>query len=115
MPIRPENKHRYPADWPEISQRIRFERAAGRCECVGQCRREHGGRCGAEHDKPHPVTGKRVILTTAHLNHTPEDCREENLLAACQPCHLAYDAAHHAATAARTREVRRTAGMTPLF
>lgn len=27
MPIRPENRDRYPKDWPEISRRIRFERA----------------------------------------------------------------------------------------
>lgn len=31
MPIRPENKARYPKDWPAISKRIR-ERSGGRCE-----------------------------------------------------------------------------------
>lgn len=30
MPIRAENKIRYPVDWPEISARIRFVRAATR-------------------------------------------------------------------------------------
>ena len=32
MPIKPENKGRYPKDWKAISTAIR-ERAAGRCEC----------------------------------------------------------------------------------
>jgi hypothetical protein len=37
-----------------------------------------------------------VVLTTMHLNHTPEDCGDANLLAGCQACHLRYDRAHHA-------------------
>lgn len=103
MPIRPENRARYPKDWPQISRRIRFERAAGRCECTGQCGSPHRGRCPAVHGKPNPVTGSKVILTVAHLDHTPENCQETNLLAACQLCHLRYDAEHHRQTAAATR------------
>ncbi len=34
MPIRPENKERYPANWPEISKAIR-ERAGDKCEQCG--------------------------------------------------------------------------------
>lgn len=83
MTIRPEERSRYPKDWPEISRRIRFERAQGRCEF-----------CGAEHGKPHPVTGSIVVLTVAHLNHHPEDCRDDNLKALCQRCHNAYDRAN---------------------
>ena len=33
MPIKKENKNKYPKNWKEISNRIRFERAEGRCEC----------------------------------------------------------------------------------
>lgn len=127
-PIRPENLERYPEDWPEISHRIRFVRAGGRCECVGQCGTDHEEelsfnaavdllfgdeelakvfgdlrRCMAEHGRPHPVTDSKVVLTTAHLNHVPEDCSEGNLMAACQRCHLRYDREHHAATRAETR------------
>lgn len=40
----------------------------------------------------HPATGAVVVLTVAHLNHTPEDCRDENLAALCQKCHNSYDA-----------------------
>ncbi|GGV89992.1 hypothetical protein [Streptomyces massasporeus] len=89
MPIRLENLHRYPRDWNEISARIRLQRAGGRCECTGHCGLTHpGGRCPAVHEQIHPDTGSVVGLTTAHLNHTPEDVRDENLLAACQLCHL---------------------------
>jgi hypothetical protein len=33
----------------------------------------------------------RFILTVAHLNHIPNDCRRENLKALCAPCHCRYD------------------------
>ena len=103
-PIRPENRDRYPADWPELSRRIRFERAAGRCECLGECGRgTHDGRCPNRHGEPAYGTGSKVVLTTAHRNHQPEDCRPENLAAMCNGCHLHYDRDHHAATRAATR------------
>jgi hypothetical protein len=103
MPIRPENRARYPKNWPAISRRVRFERAAGRCECTGQCGTDHAGRCLAVHGQQNPDTGSHVILTVAHLDHTPENCDDANLLAACQRCHLRYDRDHHHATAAATR------------
>jgi hypothetical protein len=40
----------------------------------------------------------KIVLTTAHLNHDPEDNRDENLKALCQWCHLHYDAPHHKQT-----------------
>jgi len=86
MPIRPENRARYPRDWKAISLRIRA-RAEGRCEgspAFPDCRAENG--------KAHPVTGSIVVLTVAHLNHQPEDCDDENLRAWCQRCHNTYDA-----------------------
>jgi hypothetical protein len=104
VPIRPENRDRYPANWPAISHHTRFVRAAGRCECEGECGRgTHDGRCPNLHDAPAYGTGSKVVLTTAHLNHQPEDCRPENLRAMCQGCHLHYDREHHALTAAATR------------
>ena len=53
---------------------------------------------------PHPVTGSRVVLTVAHLDHVPENCAPENLKAMCQRCHLTYDAEHHKRTAYATRK-----------
>lgn len=88
MPI---DYRKYPPDWHALSRHLRFGRAAGRCEW-----------CGAEHGKPHPVTGRRVILTCAHLgipkpDGTPGDktdlydVRPENIAVLCQRCHLNFD------------------------
>lgn len=57
MPIRPENRARYPKDWKLRSYFVRFVRAGGRCEW-----------CGAAHGEQHPVTGSKVVLTTAHVH-----------------------------------------------
>ena len=96
MPISKENQKRYPKYWKALSFMLRNVRACNRCECNGQCGINHNGRCLAVNYKSHPRTGSKVILTTAHLNHTPEDCREENLLVMCQDCHLRYDKYIHA-------------------
>lgn len=92
MPIRPENRARYPKDWKAISARIRFDRAESRCECTGHCGQDHGERCDAIHGEPHPETGSVVVLTVMHLDHQPENNEESNLLAGCQRCHNRYDA-----------------------
>lgn len=109
MPIRPENRGRYPSDWAEISTGIK-DRAGWRCECRGECGRgSHLGRCPNRHGMPAYGTGANVVLTTAHLDHTPENCDPDNLRAMCQGCHLHYDRDHHAATARATREAARAA------
>ncbi|WP_267382193.1 MULTISPECIES: MT-A70 family methyltransferase [unclassified Sphingomonas] len=110
MPISPANAARYPADWPEISRRIRFERAGGRCECQGECGYDHLGRCSAMHGQPHPFTGSHVVLTVGHLTHEPERSADHELRAWCQRCHLAYDRDHHLANVRRTSSLRRIAG-----
>lgn len=102
MPIRPENRSRYPKDWRAISQRIRFVRAAGKCEW-----------CGAKHGQPYPDTGSIVVLTVAHLDHQPENCDDSNLAALCQRCHLHYDRAHHALERRKNKE--RKSGQASLF
>lgn len=71
--------------------RIR-ERAGWQCEHV-----VNGERCTAKQDEPHPITGSIVVLTVAHLDHTPENCADDNLEAMCQRCHLRYDRHHHQA------------------
>lgn len=95
MPIRAENRTRYPKDWPEISRRIR-EQAGNRCEgspAFPDCRAVNG--------KPHPATGSRVVLTVGHLDHQPENVSDENLRAWCQRCHNTYDAPMRRAGIAR--------------
>ena len=103
-PIRPENKARYPADWKAITAKIR-ERSGGQCECTGECGRAHVSRCPMRAGDKGP-SGWPIILTTAHLDHIPEHCADENLRAMCQGCHLHYDRPHHAETARTTRDAR---------
>lgn len=82
MPIRPENRSRYPADWALRSRFVRHYRARNRCEW-----------CGAENGRPHPVTGSTVVLTAAHVfDDRPEACSLLNLAALCQRCHNGHDA-----------------------
>ena len=85
MPIKPENKKRYPANWKQIRADI-LERAGNCCEFCGipnYTIRENGSK---------------VVLTIAHLDHTPEHCEYSNLRALCQKCHNSYDAPHRAET-----------------
>lgn len=57
-----------------------------------------------------------MVLTVAHLNHDPADCRNANLKAPCQRCHLPYDRELHAVNAAATRCRKcEEAGSQPLF
>lgn len=162
MPIKPENRARYPKDWKTLADSIR-ERAGHRCEwrengkrctcmqyavgkwtCVDGLFRwvpEHGnGPCDAAgqglhwpsldrwtyrdarqfagdldwdeicSDAPKPIV---IVLTVAHLNHQPEDCRPENLAAMCQRHHLAYDHVHHQTNAQATRRAK--VGQAELF
>lgn len=103
MPIRPENKHRYPANWSsEIRPRI-LARAAAKnpygtgipvCEECGVVNyawieRKPDGSWTASFEGADDAV--KVVLTIAHLNHQPEDCGDENLRAWCQKCHNAYD------------------------
>lgn len=112
MPIRPENKARYPKGWPEISRRKR-EEAGNKCEwCKAPNRTlvyrfdtgEYMLMDGAVHD---PNNGDllgyckgseapkgrfiEIVLTVAHLDHTPENIDDDNLAALCQRCHNRYD------------------------
>lgn len=83
MPLSSERRKEYGPGWTKLSKRIRFVRAGNKCEF-----------CGAENYKPHPITGSRVVLTVAHLDHDHRNHAEENLKALCQRCHNRYDAAH---------------------
>lgn len=91
MPIRAENRDRYPPEWPLISLWVRVC-AGWRCEW-----------CNAEHGEPHPITGSKVVLTVAHLDHQPENCAPTNLVGLCQRCHNGHDAKARRA-GIRTRE-----------
>lgn len=83
----PMQRDLYPPDWEEIARAVK-NRSNWTCQTCGkQCRRPG-----------EPFDTHRRTLTVAHLNHNPADVREENLKAMCAPCHLRYDAKHHAET-----------------
>ena len=76
----PVDWSKYPADWHETANRIKAD-AGWKCQICGkQCRRPD-----------EPFDTHRRTLTVAHINHVELDCRDENLVAACPKCHLAYD------------------------
>ncbi len=119
-PIRASERGRYPANWGKVSLSIRRDRANWYCECQGQCGVAHHsflhGRCGQRQGWLTERGTAAVVLTVAHLDHTPENCDPSNLLAMCQACHLRYDAEHHATTARETRRQRlRDAGQADLW
>lgn len=120
MPIRPENRARYPKDWKLRSFFVRFIRAKGRCEWCGVAQYsiiERGGgrvvdsgpfaifgdaqqaladryasKFGIESDEPCPWS--IVVLTTAHVfDDRPEAASLLNLAALCQRCHNRHDMA----------------------
>lgn len=55
----------------------------------------------------------KIVLTIAHMDHTPENCADENLRAWCQRHHLRYDIEHHVQSAYMSR--KRRAGTLEMF
>jgi len=125
MPIKPENVARYPKDWKQIRARI-LERAGNRCEgspAFPDCRIQNGwyrnkttGEVTCEAWETESWTAcdgdsvTRIVLTIGHLDHTPENCTDDNLRAWCQRCHLTYDAKHHAQSSYVTRRKNKAIG-----
>ncbi|MHC5939275.1 HNH endonuclease [Nostoc sp.] len=98
-------RSRYPAQWNEIALQIKTE-ANWKCEqCGRECRRVGESlsefidrivpkvHCTYSSDLLHEICTKptRFVLTTAHLNHIPEDVTPSNLKALCSVCHCRYD------------------------
>jgi hypothetical protein len=137
MPIKQENKARYPLDWPAVRAGI-LKRAGYRCEHPGCLARQYSVGWWAlsvkgwvwcahwgDNDNPRTYQDARavaaelyfsrgeeigdkptvIVLTIAHLDHQPENSDPQNLRAMCQRHHLAYDQAHHLASAAATRRM----------
>lgn len=122
MPIKKENKDRYPENWKEIRQKI-LERADNKCEFCGienksilrykdnkldsVCRPSDFEyqmlasvrgpyRAADSNGKFHNYKNSLVVLTIAHLDQTPEHCEYDNLKALCQHCHNKLDAPYRA-------------------
>ena len=130
----PMDKSRYPPDWKQISLRIR-ERDGWHCKWCGVKNGAIGARdkYGAWHDEDaiwslnstdgYDLFGEypkiiRIVLTVAHLGvaypdgrdgnkHDKRDCRDENLAALCQRCHLNYDRDEHIENRRKTHARKR--------
>lgn len=104
MPIRPSERAKYPKNWKAISDAVKTEQG---WQCVGS---DAYPDCRARHGHPHPETGSKVVLTTAHRDHDVLNMSRSNLVAWCQRCHLTHDAKHHAKNAAMTRKAKKGNG-----
>ena len=107
VPIRPEMRSRYPADWKLRSRFVREVRAKNRCEGCGvpngAFRNNRTGEvclnvlqaeawAGLDGD---PVA--KIVLTCAHVHdHRPEAASLLNIAALCQRCHNRHDAKERA-------------------
>lgn len=88
----PMDKARYPANWKAIALSVK-ENAGWRCE-----------QCGMQCRKPgEPFDTHKRTLTVHHIDHTPENCELDNLIALCTKCHLKADAEHHVETRRKKR------------
>lgn len=132
MPIKPENRALYPADWPAIRERIRA-RAGDRCERCDVPNRVTVWRFadvafayyvtpddGAVHvadgiggavvgyvrasELPDPGYFVHIVCTCAHLHDpNPANCSDDNLAFLCQRCHNRHDRPMRLENAKRTR------------
>ncbi len=103
----PMQRSLYPKNWDEIARRIK-QSANWHCQQCNKpcllpkedflnflirCQFTVGEAIAAflDGETLNPNKDVRFVLTTAHLNHQPEDCRRSNLKALCAPCHCRMD------------------------
>lgn len=123
MPIKPENKARYPENWEsEIRPRI-LARAGNRCEKCGVPHRAIGWRDPGGEFHTVALDGNMqrlaeeqftygdvvrlilIVLTVAHVDDPdPANCDDGNLAAWCQRCHNRHDGPMRRANATMTRQ-----------
>ncbi len=126
MPIRPENKARYPPkkEWELIRAEIK-ERAKNRCEFCGVENHDIGVRIECEFislkfggwkpsEKWSLKEGTflkviRIVCTVMHLDHQPENNDRKNLKFGCQQCHNRYDQEHRKSNRIKNRAVKKAA------
>lgn len=122
MPIKPENKHRYPKNWKEIRAEIQA-RSGNKCEICGVGNRLMGfrGKDGQftsfpnqeylvspeNHIMPNGTRVIEIVCTVMHLDHQPENNGEPgnrpNLKFGCQRCHNRYDSNFRLANRQKTK------------
>jgi hypothetical protein len=127
MPIKPELRKFYGREWRKVTRPQILARAGNRCERCQVPNRKVVARVGGfwklvgqkpwhnEHGEVLagvPLDAARfriveIVLTIAHVNHTPGDDREDNLEALCQWHHLRLDQAQHKQTRATRKDAAR--------
>lgn len=104
----PMDRSLYPANWEEIALKVK-RKARWTChKCRRPCRKP-GESIAAlanrvrEWPDAYEEVSKgldfgdwvfkrgRFVLTVAHLDHRPSNCKPRNLRAWCAPCHCRYD------------------------
>jgi len=118
MPLKAEPRHRYPPHGRALRAALR-ERAGHRgapCGVPNRTWRNHrtdtwthdASLAEAWRRDGDPVA--RIVLTMAHLDHTPEHHDPANRAALCQRGHLAHDREQHWTSAYATRRKPRALG-----
>lgn len=125
MPISPEKRALYPANWKtEIRPRI-LARAGNCCEQCGVPNRAIGWRnddgkfnvveldgdmkrvAELQHDYGDVFRLVLIVLTIAHVyDESPSNCADDNLAAWCQRCHNNHDRPMRMKNAAATRRAK---------
>lgn len=101
MPIRPENRALYPANWGSEIRPEGEVHDATTGEYMGVAK-------GSEYPG---VRFVRIVLTIAHLHDpNPANCADDNLAALCQRCHNTLDAPMRRANARVTRRKTKADG-----
>lgn len=122
MPIKKENKDKYPKNWAQIRAHI-LARANNCCEFCGAENKSiavYKDGVLEQHISPsaanyatnasikqeaystadgkiiHKYRHSVVVLTIAHLDQNPENCNDDNLRALCQKCHNKLDGPYRA-------------------
>lgn len=132
MPIAPQYRHLYKSQEWQDKRSAALERSAGKCN---RCRVpnntivERGksdkrvwwrmpntksiwwiNEQGTSELPPEPIQkiwNVFIRLTTAHLDHNPENMDDANLETLCCRCHIMHDRTPHTAAARRTRQTRK--------
>ncbi len=96
---------KYPKNWKTVIRPDILKRAGNKCE-----------QCGALNYTAHPVTGSKVVLTIAHIDHDTTHNDYANLRAWCQRCHNTHDVDFRKKNRAATLiEKQKESGQSTLF
>jgi len=99
------NKKQYPENWADTIRPAILKRDGYKCRHCGLRHRsyivwltkdmyKYIDRDEVQDFIDDGFKAYQVFLQVAHINHNKSDCREDNLLTLCQPCHHMMDKTH---------------------